>query len=1192
MTNPMTPHDATDPFATPIVEQGASPAATTGESVAPIRSAPAAPARSAADPATNMTWNEYQQANRGRQVSVAEFKRHTARDQRLRSITDFFPIVPPAPERAALKQREREDDDFIVETEVTEEGGDDAAEVEMEIDGVPVPTPRSGGGVTEEGGDDAAEVEMEIDGVPVPTPRSGGGIHEYFRPAPQTASAPRTPKEGHDERGRRLSKGARSRAQLAPLLTLRTPTPSTAPALPPGRQRANYSNGTMKQMMERAKALWEAFQQAPGDEDRPKAIVRIAREAGVHEIALRNRIDGKVGWFASAGQRCALGEAEELVVKHVKDMADRGFGYDWCEIEQLAVTVAARKRVPDFVASKQWRAGLQRRHPELTRRKAEALERTRAGAMNIAHIKHYMGILAQAHDDCRRMSGGVPLQASRILNMDETGFGLTKTLGWVVTAKGQNRAAFLKTGYQDHISLAAVVCANGDLIPPFFIMKGKKMPSKETLDGFPNDAHLALTDNAYATDKSHGEFIDHLIKHHCATRPDGLWSLLVMDGFTPHTLVPDGLLRLWDNKILAVNMPSHTSHECQPLDVGIFGPVKKKYPEALKKIQRQGKFMIANAEAALKKWKIPAIIWDVVKEAATPKVIISAFQKTGIFPYDKQWVERNIGKFNLAEPHRVLQQSKPGAAQSQTSAPTRPRAALEEGLIETTVNNLVSVMDSLRDADRQSAFCFDAKTPGRPEHAKLEELAGNLKDLYRVTVSLGCWIYPRQMMKLRTDVEMREMSATFHQRMRESIDAADLDKLKKQVQVFQAGAKFWEFYHLVSGKDKDDKVPADFMNDSIIEPKLRRLARFAWHCRRWWSAMIKNDRQKIPNMIHQDEWLPFDEAEREQAAAAAAKEQMIRRVQEQKFRAISQSVANEKRSSIVDALALDEKFRGVEAAEASIRDEANTRMDDILFVPEATTTKKRKGNGPKLNMIGESMATAKILNEPKRIRKLYENISKKTAAAEAAAGAAAELAYRQKPAVDLLVRLKFMRARDNLTIDRMKDFYKKNNVMLQVLCEPRGSQNNRTNNKTDWVDWLVQIGSDPTKYEPEAGWILGDDSPDVVQDRHAAYSARETSILVKRAAEKRRRCAAAVCIQRMVRGWRVRTALGRLNCAAVRIQAMVRDFQARRHAAARAAAPAFVVGQPTQTKSRRKNAGLNYAAFIRNVMPKTKNTEV
>ena len=152
--------------------------------------------------------------------------------------------------------------------------------------------------------------------------------------------------------------------------------------------------------------------------------------------------------------------------------------------------------------------------------------------------------------------------------------------------------------------------------------------------------------------------------------------------------------------------------------------------------------------------------------------------------------------------------------------------------------------------------------------------------------------------------------------------------------------------------------------------------------------MIKNDRQKIPNMIHQDEWLPFDEAEREQAAAAAAKEQMIRRVQEQKFRAISQSVANEKRSSIVDALALDEKFRGVEAAEASIRDEANTRMDDILFVPEATTTKKRKGNGPKLNMIGESMATAKILNEPKRIRKLRENISKTTAAAQTTAESA------------------------------------------------------------------------------------------------------------------------------------------------------------------------------------------------------------
>ena len=179
-----------------------------------------------------------------------------------------------------------------------------------------------------------------------------------------------------------------------------------------------------------------------------------------------------------------------------------------------------------------------------------------------------------------------------------------------------------------------------------------------------------------------------------------------------------------------------------------------------------------------------------------------------------------------------------------TPAPTRPRAAYEEGLIETTVNNLGSVMDSLRDADRQSAFCFDAKTPGKPEHAKLKELAGNFMDLYRMTVSL-VRKHDKKFSQAYNAVAVRAL----HQKMRESIDAADLEKLKKKVLHLQAGTKIRDFCKIVSGKD--DKVPANFMNGNIIEPELRGLAEFARECRNWWLGMIKNDRP-FPKLV--DQW--------------------------------------------------------------------------------------------------------------------------------------------------------------------------------------------------------------------------------------------------------------------------------------------------------------------------------------------------
>ena len=77
----------------------------------------------------------------------------------------------------------------------------------------------------------------------------------------------------------------------------------------------------------------------------------------------------------------------------------------------------------------------------------------------------------------------------------------------------------------------------------------------------------------YFTDEGFEAYIDFLVDESKEGIPnDGRWRILVVDGYGSHTMVPTVLQKLLDRKIICVSMPSHTSHELQPLDVTCFRP--------------------------------------------------------------------------------------------------------------------------------------------------------------------------------------------------------------------------------------------------------------------------------------------------------------------------------------------------------------------------------------------------------------------------------------------------------------------------------------------------------------------------------------------------------------------------------------------------------------------------------------------
>ena len=83
-------------------------------------------------------------------------------------------------------------------------------------------------------------------------------------------------------------------------------------------------------------------------------------------------------------------------------LCNKGFGVNWTDIKFIAYKYATDERnkhkVPGFVASWGWLRCFQQRHPELTQRVAENLDRQRAGALNPEVIQYYFILLAAVRE--------------------------------------------------------------------------------------------------------------------------------------------------------------------------------------------------------------------------------------------------------------------------------------------------------------------------------------------------------------------------------------------------------------------------------------------------------------------------------------------------------------------------------------------------------------------------------------------------------------------------------------------------------------------------------------------------------------------------------------------------------------------------------------------------------------------------
>ena len=348
-------------------------------------------------------------------------------------------------------------------------------------------------------------------------------------------------------------------------------------------QRMSFFNdASAKQNMLSAHNAYQAGNLLPNGK---KATLRNCADLyGVKLATLQCRTSGKKSTTSPKNTgRPAIFSSSELqeTVNHLLTMAD--LGYEYSEMQAMSLirylaSIKGSKTSTKFKASHGFMAYLFIKFPELTKRKALALDYQRADALTIDTVSRFFCTLEKAYKLCKDLSG-YDVRAQDVWAMDEVGFALSDGSGYkIIARKGSKRVNLFTPVDRSHITVAFSTNASGYCLQPCFILKGSSQASTflehYKLAGF--DHPLVLGANkAYMDYTSFDEWSKDFVRN-AKFIPDS-YLVLIYDGHITHTMSLEALKYLHTHKIYALCIPAHSSHIFNIGDVTVFAKLKNAF---------------------------------------------------------------------------------------------------------------------------------------------------------------------------------------------------------------------------------------------------------------------------------------------------------------------------------------------------------------------------------------------------------------------------------------------------------------------------------------------------------------------------------------------------------------------------------------------------------------------------------------
>jgi DDE superfamily endonuclease len=306
---------------------------------------------------------------------------------------------------------------------------------------------------------------------------------------------------------------------------------------------------------------------------------------------------------------------------------------------QEAVRVAANRLLfystGDIIqtVSKRWtKAWIKRQSEYLKTLKSKPLSAKRLAAHIVEDVEEHF----KAFKKCKEYWG---IQDEDIYNFDETGFQIGVTSGENVLVPRDITVVYsADPENKELITSVETLNYGGQKVPPMIIFAGAyhlRRYFKNDLDG---DILFTRSESGYSNDKLGVRYLEHF-NYFTESKSISKYRMLIFDGHGSH-LTQEFLDYCWLHHIRPFQLPPHTTHLLQPLDVGVFQSLKYNFKKEIRREVFQGAREISRVDffAFFQRFHN--------KTFKNIRIHKSAFQKTGLIPYNPILVLSKMKEYN------------------------------------------------------------------------------------------------------------------------------------------------------------------------------------------------------------------------------------------------------------------------------------------------------------------------------------------------------------------------------------------------------------------------------------------------------------------------------------------------------------------------------------------------------------------
>ena len=316
---------------------------------------------------------------------------------------------------------------------------------------------------------------------------------------------------------------------------------------------------------------------------------------------------------------------EKMLVETLEEMAIWNHPIDKEHIKDLVKNILDRQnivhpRFKDNRPGKDWYYGFRERNT-LSERLASNICRGRAALNKQAIVPFYR---AMAVSFKRLFDDVTNLPAAQIFNFDETNLTNDPGKKKVVVPRGCGRVEVLQDHSKTSVSLMFCGSATGFFIPPMVVYKAGNLYKGWTTDGISGAVYATTPSGWFNKELFFKWFRDCFLPQ---TRHIPGPKVLLGDNVSLH--MNDDVFRLAkENNCFFIFFPANGTHLFQPLDVGVFRPLKAQWHSTVKE------FLKSTRRQNIPKEQFPNMVKELLSEYQTSEQnLISSFRACGIVPF-------------------------------------------------------------------------------------------------------------------------------------------------------------------------------------------------------------------------------------------------------------------------------------------------------------------------------------------------------------------------------------------------------------------------------------------------------------------------------------------------------------------------------------------------------------------------------